>query len=277
MKLHQIMMAFICGLLISMSSAHSQELPLWELGFGAGALYLPFYRGVEQTRRYTIPFPYIKYRGEHLSIDEGGAHGQLFQTDDIKLELSLAGGIPVSSDGNNPRMGMPDLDPTIEMGPSLEVRFWRDADRRRSVWLNLPLRTAISVNIHKLAQQGWTFSPYIEYVVKSPHPGDWKAGFAWGPLYADKEYHDYFYAVDPVFATPSRPTYQAQSGYSGHRFTVSLQKNIDDVWIGIFIRYDNLANAAFINSPLVNTDTYLASGIGFTWIFSKSKTMVKRD
>lgn len=256
------------------SVASAQELPLWELGIGAGVLHLPYYRGVDQTRVYGIPFPYLVYRGKYLSIDESGAHGRLFQSDNVRLELSLAGGVPVTGDGNSPRQGMPDLDPTAELGPSLEVRCWQNHDHRRKLWLNLPLRSALSVNINRIAYQGWTFSPYIEYTVESPHPGDWKLGLAWGPLYANKAYHDYFYAVAPTYVTATRPEYSASGGYSGNRVTLTLQRNIGDLWLGAFVRYDDLDNAAFLDSPLVNTRHYLASGLAFTWIFSKSEKLV---
>jgi outer membrane scaffolding protein for murein synthesis (MipA/OmpV family) len=241
---------------------------------GTGILHLPYYRGVNQTRTYAIPFPYLKYRGEYFRIDEGGAHGRLFESENIKLELSLAGGVPVTSDGNSPRQGMPDLDPTVELGPSMELLLWQNNDRRRKLALNLPLRSAISVSVDNIAHQGWTFSPYLEYIFESAYPGDWKAGLAWGPLYADKAYHNYFYAIEPLYTTPSRPEYSANAGYSGNRVTLTLQRNLGDVWIGAFVRYDNLDNAAFLDSPLVNTNHYLASGLAFTWVFRKSSTLV---
>jgi outer membrane scaffolding protein for murein synthesis (MipA/OmpV family) len=265
-------------LLLTLPAAHSQELPLWELGIGTGALYLPYYRGVDQSRTYGIPFPYIKYRGEYLSIDEGGAHGRLLSSEDILLELSLAGGIPVSSNGDTPRSNMPDLDPTVELGPSIEARFWHTDNKQRSLWLKLPLRAAISLSEKKIAHQGWTFSPYVEYIVESTLPDKWKLGMAWGPLYADKAYNDYFYSVEPDYVNlPARPEYHATSGYTGNRITLSLQKRNGDMWIGIFVRYDNLANAVFLDSPLVNSHHYLATGLGFTWIFSKSNTLVSID
>jgi outer membrane scaffolding protein for murein synthesis (MipA/OmpV family) len=267
----------LAGLCLNILPAYGQELPLWELGIGTGALYLPYYRGVDQYHSYGIPFPYIIYRGEYLRIDESGAHGNIFRSQDVILELSLAGGIPVSSDGNGPRVNMPDLDPTVELGPSLNTRFWHSDDQRRTVWLRLPLRTAISVNPKKIAHQGWTFSPYIEYTLESPRPGNWKCGIAWGPLYADSNYHNYFYAVTPEYSLPDRPVYNAHGGYSGNRITLTLQKNIDDLWIGAFIRYDDLNQATFLDSPLVNSHEYLAIGLGFTWVFSKSDTLVHFD
>ena len=274
MTLYKCYFSFLAGLLFTLSPAHGQELPLWEIGIGTGALYLPYYRGADQSRAHGIPFPYIVYRGEYLSIDEGGAHGNIFRSQDVILELSLAGGVPVTSSNDSPRFNMPDLDPTAELGPSLDARFWHTNDDRRALWLRLPVRAAISINLEKLDHQGWTFSPYIEYIVESPHPGNWKLGLAWGPLYADNNYHDYFYEVISRYASPSRPEYHANGGYSGNRVTLTLQKNIDDLWIGAFIRYDNLNNAEFLESPLVNSHSYLATGIGFTWVFSKSDTLV---
>jgi len=262
--------------LLSITTGHAQELPLWEVGIGAGVLHLPLYRGVDQNRNFAIPFPIIIYRGNRFSIDEEGAHGYLFRSQDVRLELSLAGGVPVASNSDSPRVNMPDLDPTVELGPSMEIRLWHDSNRQRSLWLNLPLRTAISVSLDKLGLQGVTFSPYVEYIVESAEPDKWKAGLAWGPLFADNTYHDYFYAVDSAYVTPSRPEYHASSGYSGNRVTLTLQKKNGDLWLGAFVRYDDLNHAVFTDSPLVNSHNYLAIGAGFTYIFSKSDTLVER-
>jgi len=272
--MYRYFFAALTGALGTLNTAHSQELPLWELGVGTGALHLPLYRGADQTQTLGIPFPVIVYRGERMSIDEGGAHGYLFRSHDIRLELSLAGGVPVASNGDSPRVNMPDLDPTIELGPSLDLRFWHRESQRRSLWLKLPLRTAISVSLEKLAMQGTSFSPYVEYIAESPKPDHWKIGLAWGPLFADGNYHDYFYEVDSAYATPSRPEYHAHSGFSGNRITLTLQKRNGDLWLGAFVRYDNLRNAVFLDSPLIDSHDYLAIGAGFTYIFSKSDTLV---
>jgi len=265
----------ITGLAISPAGL-AQQLPLWEMGVGFGALHLPFYRGADTTNNFVIPFPYLVYRGERLNIDESGIHQRLFRSDDIKLELSLAGGVPVSSgDTDSLRNGMPDLDPTVEIGPSLEIKLWENETDNRSVMFNLPFRATVSVSTSELGHQGYAFAPYLEYVVRSRKPGNWKVGLAFGPLYADEEYHNYFYEVTSEYATASRPEYHSQGGYSGSRFTLTMQKNIGDVWLGTFLRYDSLAQAAFEDSPLVATNIYHAFGFAMTWVFAKSKTLVK--
>lgn len=264
---------------ISFSSrCFAQQLPLWEFGVGFGALHLPFYRGAESTRNFVIPFPYMIYRGKIFRIDEDGVHQKLFKSDNVKLELSLAGGVPVpSGDTGGVRDGMPDLDPTVEIGPSLEIRLWENEIKNRTLMLGLPFRAAVSVSRSVLDHQGYAFAPYMEYVLESRKPGDWKIGLAFGPLYADAEYHNYFYEVEPEFVTASRPEYHADGGYSGSRITLTLQKNIADVWIGAFLRYDNLEKVAFEDSPLVTSHHYKAVGFAMSWVFAKSKTMVKVD
>jgi len=263
-------------LLLTVShSAHAQKLPLWEIGVGLGALYLPFYRGASQTKTYALPYPYLVYRGKYLEIDAGSVRGHLFETKRTLLDLSLAAGIPVPSDEDGARVGMPRLDPTLELGPSLEVHLWHHKMKRRSLTLNFPLRSSFSVSLDHIAQQGWSFSPYLEYAIKSSRHGDWKASLALGPLYADSDYHNYYYQVDAGYASASRPEYNASGGYSGSRVTFTVTKNIGDLWLGGFIRYDDLDGAVFKDSPLVTEGSYMAMGVALTWVFAKSETLVE--
>ena len=264
-------------LLLASPMLQAQPLPLWELGVGSGALHLPMYRGAKQTTNHIIPFPYLIYRGENITIDDGLVRGYLLRTEQLKLDISISGGVPVTSDGDTPRSGMPDLDPTIEIGPSLDYRLWKHDDGLRSWWLKMPLRAVQSLDIKHVDHQGWSFSPFIEFRREGTHANDWKVGIAGGPLFADQNYHDYYYQVTPEFATPQRPVYTSKAGYSGSRLTLSLQKNIDKLWFGAFLRYDNLKGAKFEDSPLVNDTRYVAIGLAFTWIFMTSEERVERD
>jgi hypothetical protein len=132
--------------------AFAAEKPLWELGAGISALPLPDYRGSDQASVYAIPFPYLIYRGEFLKADRHGIRGTFFGTDRIELNLSLGASLPVNSDDNRARQGMPDLEPTVELGPSLDHNLWRTGDRRTRLDLRLPVRTAVTVT------GGWTTS-----------------------------------------------------------------------------------------------------------------------
>jgi len=109
------------------AAARAEPKPLWEFGLGAGALVFNDYRGAATMHAYPVPVPYLAYRGKFLRSDHNGVRGRLFDQDRIELNLSVNGTTPVRSD--SARHGMPDLRPTLEVGPSLAVHLWRSADR----------------------------------------------------------------------------------------------------------------------------------------------------
>lgn len=267
-------------LLITLTASaplNAQMLPRWELGVGAGVLNLPYYRGSDIYKNYATPFPYLIYRGDRINIDRSGIQGHLFRSDRIRLDLSIAAGIPVSSDGDSPRAGMPDLDTTIELGPSLEFNLWRNSDRRQMLWLKLPLRSAHSIGGDGfLKHRGGTFSPYLEIEAKSGPHEEWKASLSVGPLYADRDYHNYYYEVMPRYVTATRRNYHASGGYSGARTTLTVRKNLTDkLRLGAFARFDTLKDAEFEDSPLVSSKHYRAVGLALIWIFAESEEQVK--
>lgn len=257
---------------------HGAALPLWEVGIGAGTIYLPDYRGADHASSYTLPFPYFAYHGKLLKVDRSGIQGRLFGVDRMLLNLSLGAGVPVSSRANEARSGMPNLDPTVEFGPSLDIRLWRDTVSRRSLWLKVPARAVFSLSLADTAQQGWFFSPFLAYGTPGAGVLDhWRIDIAVGPMFATSAYHDYFYEVTPAFATADRPAYSPGGGYSGSRITVAMQRRFPRFWLGLFARYDNLSGAAFADSPLVRTKDYFIMGIGVTWIAAESSTRVSRE
>ncbi len=95
-----------------------------------------------------------------------------------------------------------------------------------------------------------------------------------GPLFADRRYHDYFYTVAAQYATLARPAYQAAGGYAGTQAIASLSKRYPRFWVGAYMRYDTLAGAAFVDSPLVQRRSYWSAGFGISWMIGRSKTLV---
>ena len=255
------------------SGAHAQEEPLWEAGLGVGALVFPDYRGSDEVRAYPIPVPYFVYRGEFLKADREGMRGQLFDREHAELTISLNATIPVQSDNNEARAGMPDLDSTIEIGPSLDLHLWKSDDERIQVDLVLPLRVPITVD-KSPRTIGWIFSPRVNLDIQNLYASGWDFGVGVGPLFADRKYHDYFYSVRPEYATDVRPAYEARGGYSGSHLIASLSKRYPKYWVGAFVRIDALQSAVFDNSPLFKSRDYVSGGIGIAWMIGRSKRMV---
>ena len=96
-----------------------------------------------------------------------------------------------------------------------------------------------------------------------------------GPMFSDRRYNQYFYGVDPAFATAGRPAYNAGGGYAGTQLIAALSKRYRDFWIGGFAKWDTLNNAVFADSPLVKTNQSFAAGFAVAWILGESKTRVE--
>lgn len=250
------------------------EKPLWELGAGLFLLQMPDYRGSDENRRYLLPYPYFVYRGDILRVERERISGRIFETDRLLLDISGNGSAPVSSSNNPDRRGMADLDPTFEIGPSLNVTLLENRQDHYKLALTLPFRAAFSTDFSSVRHEGWVFHPRLVFEKADMIAGSGvNLGVSAGPMFADRGYHRYFYAVDPSDETPSRRRYEAGGGYSGSTLTVGLNKNMKPFIINAFISLDFLQGAVFERSPLVKKRYAVMTGFSVSWVFLTSSRM----
>jgi outer membrane protein len=259
-------------------AAISAEKPLWELGVGFSALLLPDYRGSDEYRVYPLPYPHFIYRGDVLKVDENKISGRIFKTDRILLDVSIYGYLPVKSSNNTAREGMPDLDPTFEIGPAIKINLLESKEDKYRLSLAMPVRAVFSTDFSSVRYEGWVFSPRINFekddIIEQT---GLDLGISAGPMFADSGYHEYFYTVESEYATIARPAYCAGGGYSGSTLSIGLSKEYKQFIFSAFVSADFLQGAVFENSPLVKTDTSIMTGISLTWVFFKSAKMVTTD
>lgn len=266
--------ALVAACLAAVPLAQAREEPLWEAGIGVAAVHFPDYRGANHSKTYALPAPYLVYRGDFFKADRHGLRGIFYRTDRVDLNLSVGASLPVDSSENQAREGMPDLKPSFELGPSLDVNLWRTPDRRAKLDLRLPVRGAVTVGSDP-RYIGIQFFPHLNVDVHDPAGlTGWNLGMLAGPVFTDSRYNRHFYAVAPEFATRGRRAYEPGSGYAGAQFIVALSKRFPNFWIGGFARYDSLRGAAFEESPLATSKRYAAGGIGISWIFAQSSKRV---
>jgi outer membrane protein len=261
---------------LACTATRAEEKPLWEAGLGVGGLVFPDYRGSDEMQAYPIPVPYLIYRGDFLKADREGVRGELFDREYAELSISVNATIPVSSDDNSARRGMPDLEPTIELGPSLDLHVWKSPDERIKLDVVMPLRAPLTVE-RSPKSIGWLFSPRVNLDIGNVNNSGWNLGLGAGPVFADRKYHDYFYSVKPQYANAERLEYDANGGYSGVHVLASLSKRYPKYWVGAYVRYDSLESAAFEDSPLVRSTSYIAGGFGIAWMIGQSKRLVEVD
>jgi MipA family protein len=255
------------------AAAWAEQQPLLEYGLGVGAIAFEDYRGSKTVHAYPLPVPYLVYNGKFLKADREGIRGTLFDQDWIDVNLSVNATTPVRND--RVRAGMPDLRPTLEVGPSVDFHLLRVPASGVTLDLRVPLRSALAVQARPRLV-GWTFTPRLALDVAAPFGlTGWNAGALAGPLFADRRYHDYYYSVAPQYVTTTRPAYEAPAGFAGSQFILALSKRFPRCWVGAFVRYDSLSGAAFRDSPLVRTDSYWSAGFGISWIIHRSDEMVE--
>lgn len=259
-------------------TARADQLPLWELGVGVAGVDFPDYRGADERTSYVVPIPFVAYRGDVFRIDRDGIRGRFFKSEDVELDVSLNGSIPVRSEDNQARQGMPDLDPTLEIGPTLDITLYRGLTRNAAVQLRLPVRAVIATDLTHAKGAGFVFQPQINVDFHEfTSLAGWRAGLAFGPVFGDSRYHAYYYSVDPQYATPTRPAYSARGGYSGTQLTLSTSRRFPKFWVGAFARWDQLSGAVFEDSPLVRRKQAFAAGFAVSWVISQSGTLVEAD
>ncbi|MGH1439464.1 MAG: MipA/OmpV family protein [Cellvibrionaceae bacterium] len=273
MPLYKILSVVVFLPLISFG-VYAKELPLWELGLGAGALHQSYYTGTKQTRSYAFPVVLGVYRGEFLKSDDKGIRAQLFKDERFKLDLSFDFNFAVDSDEIDLRQGMDDIGSLLEVGPSLEVKLFESESNK---WfLRFPLRGVMEIDDGEFSTAGYNFSPSIA-LEKKFLGTSWKTGASIAFKFGDQKYNSIYYSVDPEFATTDREAYQADSGYAGSRLQLSLTSKSSKNLLVFFLRYDDISGAVYDDSPLVETKSNTTVGVLYTRYIFKSKRFVNRD
>jgi hypothetical protein len=233
---------------------------------------LPDYRGSDQSHAYLLPLPYVVYRGRWLRADRDGARALLLESERVKVDLSLAASVPTRSRDNEARRGMPDLAPTLELGPNLNVELLRSPDSRLRLDLRLPLRAAVAVQ-RSPEVVGLTFSPNLNLDIGNV-AGGWALGPSGRPGIRRPQVPRLLLQRRPDPCDRQRAAYQAAGGYGGWRALAATSRRIGTTWVGAFVRYDNLRGAAFEASPLVRRDHQVTVGLGVSWVFASSAQQV---
>ncbi len=239
-----------------------------EMGLGMSAVHVPHYIGSDEAEDFYLPFPYLRYRSEKISIDRNLIQANLWRAGKWSLEISLGGAVKVDSDKNEARQGMSDLDFIIEAGPAIHYYFQGDRKQENSLYFELPLRGAISTDFIAADYRGYTFNPRVV----------WRRGYQMG-LYevrpqltvgvrsASSHYHDYTYGVKAEDVTAQRQEYKAQSGYGGFQLGYSTAVLWSDWLVAGFFRYVNISGATFEDSPLVKKENSVLVGVASAYLF----------
>jgi outer membrane scaffolding protein for murein synthesis (MipA/OmpV family) len=250
--------------------------PLLELGVAGAVGWLPDYPGSDENHVKGIAAPYLIYRGDILRADREGLRGRFFRGRHTELDVSLSGALPASSEDNEAREDMPDLDLMGEIGPDYRITLQHLPARQR-VDLDLALRGVFTTDFEEITYRGLVVHPELGFRrLDVAYPGALlRVGI--GPIFATGRFMDYFYDVEPRFAEAGREEFEADAGYVGSRlqgsFTVPLNARFSLIAGG---RVDALWGATNRDSPLVKEPVNLSLVTGFAWSFYQSDVRSRR-
>ncbi len=247
--------------------------PLWEAGIGGFAGAVADYPGSNQYRVRGLPLPFFIYRGDLFKSDANGPRLQK-SSGIVEWELSGGGSLASNSKGGA-RSGMPPLDYLLEVGPKAKITVAKPADTSR-LTVDVAIREAISTNFSsRLRSQGALFAPDIAYEEHAIFGSQWSGRASIEAQFATASLQRYYYEVEPQYARPGRPAYDARAGYLGATLTLAAFRQVTrsfTVFIGLDV--DNYDGAANVNSPLLRTRNDLGAALGFAWSIGQSKRQV---
>lgn len=256
------------ALLVGCSYASAEEAddamdaPSMEAGVGLVSQFSADYRGSNYYSLEALPVPYFLYSGRIIKVDRQGFRGELVANPRFEVNVSVAGSLNGSADDNPLRQGMPDLESTFEVGPSLNINL-TGQDFRHGWLLRLPLRAVLDFDAKGVDYVGYLFNPRLTWR-KPDVVMAWRMTFNAGLVWADRDYHAYYYAVEPAYALPSRPAFAARSGFGGGFASLGFYRQSGSWRFGASLRYDYLGGAAFIDSPLVQSKHSASMSFGMT-------------
>lgn len=248
--------------------------PLWELGVGGSASWREDYPGADQSSFWAIPFPWGVYRGDIFRSDKDGTRARIIRGASYEFNFSAAGGLPVSSQNNEARRGMEDLEWLGEFGPRLTLDLYMGSDRSR-LKFGLPIRTAFSTEGRRVRDRGWTVAPELLYDL----PEVFRSRFDMFALltvnFNDRRYNDYFYTVNPEDETDIRSVYHSRAGYVMSDFSLGLTVPVSNLQVFVFGTVQSLHGSVNSNSPLFRKEWNSGLSVVFIWALVKSKTSVQ--
>lgn len=257
-------------LLLTPLAAAAQDLPRWEAGVSTVTLYAPDYRGADQMRVRPLVLPYAMYRGDVIRADRDGLRAHLLVGERTQFTISAGLGLPVSSDRNEARRGMPEIDWVLELGPALNVSLATSDNGRNDLQLRLPVRAAFAVD-GGVDYVGAVFGPNLRATFRDvPWAGGAQLRVSTGPSFSTGGYHRFYYGVAPAFATATRPAYEPRAGYSGWDLSFSATKMTRDWRFFAFSGVDLISGAVFDDSPLIRRRANWNVGVGVAYVMARS-------
>ena len=260
-------------------SAGRASRPMWEFGIGGGYFSGFDYPASRDRNQRAVALPFFIYRTASVRFGGGGVRAVAIEKPRVKLDLSLGASLNSSSDGTGVRAGLPDLDFLFEIGPQLEMRLLDKpvaSGGRLKARFTSELRAVFVTDLSRVGSQGWAAGMGVGLNYLGVRGSRVSLVSSLSLTFANERLQDYFYQVEPEFANPTRPEFDAKGGYLESRLFVGVGfqplKNVR-LFLGTFTEvYEGARNE---DSPLFETTSETGFIAGFSWTIKTSDRQVQ--
>lgn len=251
-------------------------LPQLEFGVAAAGLQVPAYPASSVTNERQFFVPWFIYRSDNVQVKDGGVELLAYESDRLKIDLGVGGSLNADTSDTPLREGMPDLDFLLELGPRFNVPLsdeTNDGIRSRLNWIT-SLRLALSTDFQRLDNRGPVLNTELRYRADGFANDKLSFSASLGSIWLGDELMDYFFAVDSEFATPTRPEYNASSGFLNLAASLGFSYDVtSDISTFIGLGYQSFDGAENSDSPLFEGNSTSSIIIAASWRLYKSKKM----
>lgn len=245
--------------------------PLWTAGLFMVAADHPVYPGAERRAQSATVLPFITWRGPIFRVESGSAGLRALRTPRAELDFSAAASFGSDGRDSGAREGMPAIGTLVEIGPSLRINLGelRDDGKRPPLRLDLPLRAVFDAD-RDLEFAGASFEPRVTW--RLPGVAGWNPSVYGGLMFGNRALNQMYYGVEPIYATETRPAYEAHSGLVATRLGTSWARMLGRDWrLALHASVETVKGSANRDSPLIGRTVDHTLAISLTWTAFRSE------
>ncbi len=237
-------------------------LPLWEAGVAVVGVQGPDYPAASTSRWRGAAAPIFIYRGDRFRVDDDGVRSRLLKHGEFEFDLS--GAAAFNSRNSEARDGMPARDYTFELGPQALYRVPLGGGQQVSA--HLKLRQVFSTNWRNIHGRGQVLEPELRWRIRGWPGARSQVQLSLQASWASEALQDYFYQVDPIYARPNRPAYDARGGFFGSAVRAGWSHRLNPTTAVSFgVSVNDHSGAANRNSPLFQRQTTASVVAAVVW------------
>ncbi len=254
------------------------DKPRWEIGVGGGYLEGFDYPASSDPNQRGIALPFAIYRSSVVRVGGSGLRAVAIEQPSFRIDVSFGGGIASSSDSDGVRAGMPDLDFLFQAGPRAQFILANRATAdggRFQFSITGAVRGVVSTDFGRVDGRGVVGELAISAIRRRVLGSRFDSLARMSSTWASEGLQDYFYEVEPRFATANRPAFEASGGYLGTTiFIGGAFIPSPDLRVFAGIQQGLYQGAANQDSPLFEDRSTTGFALGFAWTIKKSEERV---